>query len=502
MKLKLPLSVYNWTTIIGATIALISLFMIVFLFIISAFIQQGSSYLGLIIYIVLPALLIAGLILIPVGMFFKHRREKSAVEKTKPGWPVIDLNTERNRNAFIIFSVGTTVFLLMSAIGSYEAFTFTESVEFCGTICHRVMQPEYTAYQNSPHAKVACVECHVGSGANWYVRSKLSGLYQVYAVAFNVYPTPIPTPISNLRPARETCEHCHWPSKFYGEKLTVMKYYLADSANTPWQINMAVKIGPSHSAYGLREGIHWHINPDVKIEYMATDPQRQTIAMVRYTNRRTGAVTVYEDEDQKLSQRERDSLGVRTMDCIDCHNRPSHNYLPPQVFIDQAIEAGRIPWSLPMIKRVSMDLIAKEYGTTDSAHQAIGQGIEEFYRTTYPVLYAQSRSEIRSAAAAVNAEYSKNIFPEMKVRWSAYPSNLGHMEFNGCFRCHNDRHRSADGKVISKNCNLCHSIYAQGNPAQLTMKPLNEPMEFQHPVDIGDAWKDALCTSCHTGLNP
>ncbi|MGE5313300.1 MAG: cytochrome c3 family protein [Acidobacteriota bacterium] len=501
MKLKLPHSVYNWTTLAGVTIALISLFMIVFLFIISTFIQQGSSYLGLIIYIVLPAFLIAGLILIPVGMWSKHRRMRAGEDRAI-GWPVIDLNTERNRNAFIIFASGTTLFLLLSAIGSYQAFTFTESVEFCGTICHGVMKPEYTAYRNSPHAKVACVECHVGSGANWYVRSKLSGLYQVYAVTFNVYPRPIPTPISNLRPARETCEHCHWPSKFYGESLVLKKYYLADEANTPWQINMAVKIGPSHSAHGLSEGIHWHINPDVKIEYAASDPQRQSIVWVRYTNRKTGAVTVYQDEDDRRSAAQIDSLGVRTMDCIDCHNRPSHNYLPPQVFIDHAMEAGVIDRSLPSIKRIAMELIGKPYGTTDSAHEAISRGIEEFYRTTYPDIAASRRQSILASARSVTEEYSKNIFPEMQVRWSAYPSNIGHMEFDGCFRCHNDRHQSESGRKISKDCNLCHTIYAQGNPASLAMSPLNQPMEFQHPSEIGDVWKESLCTSCHTGLNP
>lgn len=502
MKRALPSSVYNWTSIIGATVALVSFFMIAFLFIISTFIQQGSSYLGLIIYIVLPGFLVAGLLLIPIGMYLKRRSEKAGKSHKEIGWPVIDLNQEHNRNAFFIFSAGTTVFLLVSALGSYQAFTFTESVEFCGTICHTVMKPEYTAYQHSSHAKVACVECHVGSGANWYIRSKLSGLYQVYAVSLNIYPRPIPTPISNLRPARETCEHCHWPSKFYGEKLVVKKYYMADESNTPWQINMAVKIGPSHSAYGLREGIHWHINPDVKIEYTAVDSQRQSIGTVTYTNRKTGQVTVYEDTDMELTAHQRDSLGTRTMDCMDCHNRPSHNYLPPTVFIDQGIESGSIPSSLPFIKKISMDLVSQQYSTSDSAQMMIKKGVTEFYRTTYASIYDQKKKLIDAASDAIVGEYSKNIFPEMNVRWSAYPSNIGHMEFNGCFRCHNDRHRSKSGKVISKDCNLCHTIYAQGNPASLAMNPLNQPMEFKHPMDIGDAWKESPCTSCHTGLTP
>jgi hypothetical protein len=501
MKRKLPISVYNWTTVIGATLAIITLFMIIFLFVVSFFIHQGSSYLGLIIYIVLPAFLVAGLVLIPVGMLLKTRRDRKHPHE-ELDWPVVDLNKETHRNAFIIFSVGTTIFLLVSAIGSYEAFNFTESVEFCGTICHSVMRPEYTAYQHSSHAKVRCVECHVGEGADWYVRSKLSGLYQVYSVTFHKFPTPIPTPISNLRPARETCERCHWPTKFYGQKLVVKKYFLADEQNTAWQVNMAVKIGPSHSASGLSEGIHWHINPDVAIEYKATDVQRQTIGWVRHTDKKTGAVTVFEDTENPIEKTKFDSLAMRTMDCMDCHNRPSHNYMPPQFFLDQAMAADKIPVSLPFIKKTATDLVAKDYGTTDSALAGIRNGVDEFYKTNYPQIYGSRRDLITKAGEQIAEAYGTNIFPEMKVKWSAYPSNIGHMEFNGCFRCHDGNHKSKEGKVISKDCTLCHTIYGQGNPATLVMNPLDKPMEFQHPVDVGDAWKETLCTSCHTGLNP
>jgi len=501
MKRRLPVAAYNWTTVIGATLALISLFMIVFLFVASVFIQRGSSYIGLITHIVLPAFLVAGLILIPVGMLLKARRDRRT-PAAELVWPVVDMNKDTHRNAFMIFSVGTTVFLLLSAIGSYEAFTFTESVEFCGTICHSVMRPEFVAYKNSPHANVRCVECHVGEGADWYMRSKLSGLYQVYSVTFHKYPTPIPTPVMDLRPARETCERCHWPSKFYGQKLTVKKYFLADEQNTPWEIHMAVKIGPSHRAAGLQEGIHWHINPDVAIDYKATDRQRQVIGWVRHTNRKTGEVTVFEDVASPIAKEQFDSLETRTMDCMDCHNRPSHNYMPPQYFLDHAMAAGLIPSSLPFMKKLATDMVAVEYGTTDSAIAGIRKGVDDFYRTGYPSVYEKNRALIAEAGVRISEEYGKNIFPEMKVKWSAYPSNLGHMEFNGCFRCHDGNHATKEGKVISRDCNLCHTVYAQGNPSSLVMNPLDKSMEFTHPVEIGDAWKETVCTTCHTGLNP
>ncbi len=279
-NLKLPRSFYNWTSVIGATIALISLFMIVFLFVITSIFNQGGSYIGVVIYIALPTLMVIGLLMIPVGMIIKFRKQRKEKEKQVLRWPAFDFNEPRQRNAFMIFSVGTTIFLLLSAIGSYEAFHYTESVEFCGTLCHEVMKPEYVAYQNSPHARVACVDCHVGSGADWYVRSKLSGLYQVYSVIFNKYPKPIAVPIHNLRPARETCEECHWPEKFYARQLRIERHYLADAENTEWDIHLEMKTGPSLSALGLQEGIHWHINPNIKIEYVSTQDDREVIPWV------------------------------------------------------------------------------------------------------------------------------------------------------------------------------------------------------------------------------
>ncbi len=498
MKLKLPESSYNWISLAGATIALISFFMIVFLFVISTLLHQGSSYIGLVIYIILPAFLIAGLILIPFGMFWKKRKEAKH-GKTAKKLPFIDLNNERHRNAAMIFVIGTIIFLFLSAIGSYEAFNYTESVEFCGKVCHNVMKPEYTAYQNSPHARVACVECHVGEGVNWYVRSKLSGLRQVYAVIVNDYPKPIPTPIRDLRPARETCEQCHWPQKFYAQKYRVEKHFLADEKNTEWDIHLVVKIGASHSSLGLQEGIHWHINPDVKMEYVATDDDREEIPWVKYTNLKTGEVKIYQDEDNMLDQAALDTLEVRVLDCMDCHNRPSHNYQPPAFFVNNAMAAGTMPPDLPELKSISMDICSEEFDTQDEANEYISNKLTSFYNDNYPDI---AKAKVNKAVVGLQKEYSKNIFPEMKVRWDQYPNHIGHVEFNGCFRCHNERHSTEAGDVISRDCNQCHYIAAQGPPDSLEVALVDENLEFKHPTDIGEAWKDFMCTDCHTGLNP
>lgn len=502
MRLKLPDSSYNWTTLAGATIALISFFMIVFLFAISFFFDQGGSYLGLIIYIVLPGFMISGLILIPVGMIIKNKREKKSKGEFHNQLPKIDLNDVKHRNAAMIFLFGTVILLFISAIGSYEAFHYSESVEFCGTTCHVVMKPEYTAYQGSSHAKVACVACHVGSGADWYMRSKLSGLRQVYGVITGDYNRPIATPIHNLRPARETCEQCHWPEKFYSKKLKMQRHYLNDETSSEWDIGMVMKIGPDFGALGLSEGIHWHINKDVKIEYVSTDPKNQIIPWVRYTNLKTGKITVYQDENEPLEEGMLDSLEVRTMDCMDCHNRPSHNYNPPAFFVNNAITAGTMPKELPEIKSISMTILSEDFGTTDSAMNYIKDEMNNFYEENYPDIFENKYELIQKAITGLQNEFNKNIFPEMKVKWSEYPNNIGHVEFDGCFRCHFDNHVSEEGLVISKDCNQCHTINMQGNPQDLQVASINEQLEFKHPVDIDEAWKEMKCIECHTGLNP
>jgi hypothetical protein len=499
--MKLPQSFRNWTSLAGATIALISFSMIVFLFVISVLFERGGgSYLGLFIYIVLPVILVLGLLIIPIGMLIKLRKARRKEVVVVKKWPYIDFNNFRHRNAFIIFAVGTAIFLLLSAVGSYEAFHYSESVEFCGTLCHTVMEPEYVAYQNSPHARVSCVQCHVGSGANWYVRSKLSGLYQVYAVTVGNYPKPIPTPITNLRPARETCETCHWPEKFYARQLVVEKHYLPDEQNTEWDIYLQMKTGPSYSALGLSEGCHWHINSNIIVEYKALDDQRQIIPWVRYTNKTTGETFVYHSRDTLLTIAQLEVLETRVMDCMDCHNRPSHDYHTPEHFVNNAMTAGLVPKELPDIKTVAMDVLNEDFPTRDSAMSFIESEVSMYYEFMYEEIFTDRKELIDQAIAGIKQEFSKNIFPYMRVNWKVYPNHIGHLEFNGCFRCHNDQHSTDNGRMISMDCNLCHTIIAQGRPDTLQVTSINNALEFIHPNDPNQGWKGKLCVECHEDL--
>jgi len=499
--MKLPSSIKNYVSIIGAILAVFNLAAILSLLLLSAIFEFGGSYIGLFIYMVLPSFMVFGLLLIPIGMRLNRKRMRKALAAGEtPNWPILDFNNVGTRNASIIFIFGTIFLIIISSIGSYEAFHMTESVEFCGKLCHQVMEPEYTTYQNSSHARVACVECHVGEGAGWYVKSKLSELYQVYSVIFKKYSTPIETPLRNLRPASETCERCHWPEKFYSQKLRNLRSYLTDSANTEWNTSLLMKIGPQYSAKGLSEGIHWHINKNFKIEYIAGTKDRESIPWVKLTDLKTGKVKIFVDEENPLDKKAMDSLEHRTMDCMDCHNRPSHKYLSAPNFIDNAIVSGLIPSNIPYIKMAAMEALKVSYNTKDSAHMEIKNVVTTYYKDEQPEAYAKNMDRINKAIIAMQKEYDKNVFPYMKVESTKYLDHIGHLESEGCFRCHSDRHKTAKGETITRDCEICHTIIAQGPTGHIANAYINSTLQFTHPTPIGDKWKTKFCSDCHHEL--
>lgn len=497
MKRRLPDSFYNPITITGAAIAVVSFATIIFLTFVEVFQEQAPAYIGIISYVMLPVPLIVGLLLIPVGVWREKRRRAKGLPASRMSFHV-DLNNSRQRSAIILFTSVTVIFLLFTAYGSYRTFEWTESTEFCGETCHSVMEPEFVAYQNSPHARVKCVDCHVGSGAGWYVRSKLSGAYQVYAVAVNNYPRPIPTPIANLRPAQETCEQCHWPSHFAGEKKYVNTYFKSDEENTRWTIALLMKTGGGSTDRGPTSGIHWHMNIANEVTYVATDSQRQVIPWVRMMNKNTGEVTEYFSTEENISEEDLAKLPKNKMDCIDCHNRPSHIYRPPVRIVDQSITLGRISTELPNVRATSVSALVQPYSSTAAAMDSIPMLLREYYRDNYPSVAGEKEELIRLASEELKLQYSRNFFPRMKVSWKAYPNNVDHMTNIGCFRCHGGKHVSPGGKTISHDCNTCHTILYQGTaPVPTTMNIAG--LEFEHPEDIGDTWKETLCRDCHTG---
>src|SRR5271165_3749591 len=485
----------NPISLIGMALAVVAFANILFLFFLDAFSHISSPYVGILAYMVAPAIMIVGLVMIPIGMIVERRRRLRAVGHP-PHFARLDLNNPAQRSAMAFVLSFVVIFSLMSAVGSYKAYEFTDSVQFCGQLCHSVMHPEFVAYQASPHARVDCVDCHVGSGASWYVRSKLSGMRQVYYTIRGTFPRPIPSPVANLRPAQETCEQCHWPRKFWGAQLKTFTHFGSDEANTPRSIRMLIKVGGGDPNLGpAGGGIHWHMNIANKISYVATDEQRQVIPWVRAEDE-NGKVTDYVVKDGAPTQEQIDKAVKRRMDCIDCHNRPSHIYVPPDLSVDRAIFERSIDGTLPFIKQQGVQVLIADYNTTDEAKNAIATAIPKFYEEKYPQIAATKTASINAAVVELQRIYNTTFFPTMKVNWKTHPNNIGHFYYQGCFRCHDGNHVTKEGKVNSKDCNSCHTVLEQQESGtQVASLPV-EP--FKHPVDIGDL-NAVNCSDCHNG---
>jgi len=482
----------NTVSIIGAALAAVSFANIVFLFLVDVTSQRPSPYIGIMAYMVMPAFMIVGLLLVAGGMLLERRRRHRLAPGEIPKLPRIDFNNPAQRSSFAFFLSFIIIFAVLSAVGSYHAYEFTDSVQFCGQLCHQVMNPEYTAYLQSPHARVRCVDCHVGAGATWYVKSKLSGSYQVYAATFNKFPRPIPTPVANLRPAAETCEQCHWPKKFIGDQFKQITHYASDEQNTRRSIQMLIKTGGGDPMRGTATGIHWHMNIGNEITYAVTDPKRQVIQWVEAKNRQTGHVTVYQTKDTTLTAAQIQAAPKHTMDCIDCHNRPTHIYVPPDRSVDQSLSANRLDPKMPFIKQQAVAALVADYKTSDEASKGIAKSLNDFYADKNV-----DKGELSNAVKEVQHIYSVSIFPFMRVDWRTHPDNIGHFYYQGCFRCHDGNHVSADGKVIQKDCNTCHLVVGQEEAGKMLSDNIHG-VQFKHPVDIGDLTQ-VNCADCHTG---
>lgn len=418
-----------------------------------------NPYTGILIFLILPGVFVAGLVLIPLGVYRQFRREKR-LGLLPVAYPAVDFSHREVRRTALFIAAMTAINVPLFAIASYRGTVYMESVQFCGLTCHQVMAPEYTAYQRSPHARVACVECHIGPGAPWFVRSKLSGSYQVLAVTFNLYPRPIPSPVRNLRPARETCEQCHWPEKFAGDKFVVKTKFGDDEKNTPLKTVLLLHIG-GVSANREKVGIHGrHLG---LATYIAADEKRQKIPWVNYKNE-DGSVTEFVSEDapptrELLARGER-----RLMDCMDCHNRPTHAFDLPEDAVNRAMAAGRIRPSLPYAHKVSVELLKRSYSSKLAAQTQLPEALREYYRANHFSVYNSQRAQIEEAATALLEIYNGNIFPEMNMTWGTHANNLGHQDFPGCFRCHDGNHKSKEGRMITQDCSACHNLLAMEDP--------------------------------------
>lgn len=424
-------------------------------------------YAGVIFFLILPGIFVLGLVLMPLGALL-HRYQLRKAGNLPGTYPKVDLSVADIRRALAWVAGLTMANIIIFSAGAYRGVQYMDSVRFCGQTCHTVMQPEFTAYLHSPHARVECVQCHIGPGAPWFVRSKISGLRQIYAVTFHTYDRPIPVPVANLRPSRETCEQCHWPENFTGNKLLVIRSFAEDEKNTELTTVLLLRIGGHTWNGGV--GIHGrHLDPDRPIQYISIDPDRQRMAEVSYVDETTGKRTVFTQTDPKPTSQQLASGEHRTMDCIDCHNRPAHTFELPARALDEAMARGHVSAALPYIKKQALTALKAHYPDRETARREIAATLDAFYRKSYPDIYKNQQALLETSISGIQQIYLDNVFPAMNVTWATYANNLGHMDFPGCFRCHDGSHTSADGKTIANDCDTCHTVLAmqEQNPKVL-----------------------------------
>jgi len=424
---------------------------------------NDNPYLGIIFFLLLPALFIAGLLLIPVGVFIRRRALQKAGQ-IPAQFPKIDLNDRIFRHGLDIVLVATIVNLLVVAMASYRGAAYMDSPQFCGQSCH-VMHPEYTAYKISAHSHVDCVECHIGSGASSYFAAKVNGTKQLIEVSIDRYPTPIPSPVTSLRPARVICEGCHTPARFVGEKLLVKSSFADDEKNTETQTVVVLHLGGQDSLSHLT-GIHGvHLG---HIEYVATDSTRTTIPWVQKQNA-DGSQTVFATAAGANGppQGER-----RVMDCIDCHNRAAHTFVTAEDAINRAMADGAISPDLPWVHKQGLELLKANYASEDEARAKIPEQLADFYRSQHPDVMATKAALVKSAGDELVTLFSQNVFPFMKVTWGTHPNHIGHMGYPGCFRCHDGDHAAKNGTAITQDCAACHNLLAVDEPKPKVLSDL------------------------------
>jgi nitrate/TMAO reductase-like tetraheme cytochrome c subunit len=416
---------------------------------------------GIIVFLILPILFFAGLALIPIGVYLSKRDIQKGIATE-----AFDRATALKRIAWF-FGLTTLANFIIGTKVTYRAVEHMETPQFCGATCH-TMSPEFAAYQNSPHSRVECVECHVAPGAAGWISSKAAGTRQLIETVFNTYTRPIPSALESNRlvPSRETCENCHWPQQFAGVRLRVFNKYADDEANTRSQTVLMMMIGGNKI-----QGIHGaHFGPGIRIHYAAADASRQTIPWIKYENTATGVSRTFATSTESTDAPK--GTAVHEMQCVDCHNRPTHTFDLPERAMDKALAVGEIPVTLPFIKKKGVEALTASYTSRDEASQKLPAGLLSYYQQTYPDLYGTRRQEINQASQAILAIYNRNVFPDLKVKWGTYPNNLGHTDFPGCFRCHDGSHNSADGSTVTQDCSTCHEPLAMDEASPEILKTL------------------------------
>jgi nitrate/TMAO reductase-like tetraheme cytochrome c subunit len=447
----------NPVSLVGGAITTSSAMTLIGFWVVSVIGRGGSSnpYVGIIFDLILPALFVFGLLLIPLGMWIR-RRDLKAAGLLPSAYPKVDFADPVFRHGIDFVVVATCINFIIVGTASYRGVAYMDTPNFCGQACH-VMAPEWRAYHVSPHADVACTDCHVAPGVPGYIHAKLNGTRQLVMVVLHNYPRPIMAD-DKVPPSSATCVHCHNPDRLIGDKLIVKTSFGDDEKNSVTRTIILLHLG-GRDQFGNLAGIHGgHLG---HIEYLSNNSTHQTITSIRKTNS-DGSVTDFVSADAKGTI----SGQWRTMDCIDCHNRPAHSFDTPEGALDRAMAAGIPSASLPFVHKQGLALIRADYSSQAEATVKITSGLEEFYRSQYPAVWSSQRAEVEQAEKVLATIYRDNVFPDMKVTWGTHPNNDGHTAAlaGGCFRCHDGAHTSKSGATITNDCSICHNLVAVDEP--------------------------------------
>ncbi len=456
----------NWIGTAGVALTTSAFVLFVFFELMHATGLLTNAYVGMISYMALPALFILGLILVPVGWaIYRRRVGRPTSELLTQRFPDDMTRAKRLGSSLVgMIALLTVVNILFLGVGGARMLHFMDTPKFCGTACHPIMEPEWTAYQNSPHASVRCVDCHVGEGAGALVNAKLNGLWQVISATFDLYEKPVPTPVHQLRPARETCEKCHWPEKFYGDRIKTVAHFARDERNTPSFTTLALKVG---SGSGKEEGtIHWHVAAANEVRYRTADEKRLVMEWVEV--RRGDAFHRFSNRNLPPSPAADGGPPIepRSMDCVDCHNRATHIFRDPEAALDLALATGGIDTTLPFAKRIGLQALLGGYPDKEAALAGIDHSVRGTYRRMAGHQRLATDPRTDRLVAALQEIFADNIFFPMNVGWNPYPDHLGHRGPGGCFRCHNPDLVDETGEAIPYDCTLCHSILAMDAPSR------------------------------------
>jgi len=394
------------------------------------------------------------------------------------------------------------VLTLLVLIGAAYGWQYTNSPQFCGTTCH-TMPPEYTAYLASPHARVDCVECHIGRGfIATQITRKAGDMRHIFATVFHNYTYPIYA--TNMRPARETCEKCHNPDKFSDDSLREDLRFQDDIDNTAYSIYISLKTGGGTSRQGLGKGIHWHV--ENKVLYYATDELQQNIPYIRVYNS-DGTYTEYTDLASSFSPANLKESDLKEMDCVTCHNRVTHLVPMPDDQMDAAIARGFIDKTIPSIREKGIEVLSKTYSSQQEGLNGIA-GLDNYYQAYYPDFYAANPQTIKSAITYIQKIYTSSVNLDQLSDWFTHPNNIGHMDFAGCFRCHDGKHMDTKQQAIRLECNLCHTVPVVAGPSkfvsdiEISRGPEPETHLNANWIAMHNQVFNPTCSDCHTTTNP